>query len=580
MLHSKEKIDPQSAILGLWDGHDAGAALVAEGRLLFAVNEERFSRRKLEIGFPTQSISAALQFAEISPEDILHVAVSTSDFAKTLTRCIPSLREEYYQLRRRKKTPRSSNRLKKTAKYKLTELGSSQLTAAVSSHILYKELHRQGLVNAKLSIVDHHLAHAAGAVYCSGYPEAVVLTLDGLGDGLSGTIWNYRESSLQAVAKLSAKASLGIFFEHVTNLLNMRELEDEGKVMALANFAYPIADSSNPLLNFFTVDGLALRARYSSTTMHRELAKVLWSVPSEQFAYMAQRTLEVKVLELLDNVLSQTGRSYVVYSGGLASNIKVNMLIREHPSVRGLYVFPHMGDGGLAAGAAISESVRQGTWKNTALNNAFLGPEYSDEEIGEALKSCHGCRIERPDDIALKAARLIAIGEVLMWFQNRMEFGPRALGARSILALPNSLKVKNALNMKLKRRVWYQPFCPSILEEDAFEILEDYAGPANTLMTCGYRVKKEKQGLVQGVINVDGTCRPQIIPNLESSLFSRFLKEVKRLTGHGMVLNTSFNLHGDAMVMSPEDAIETFLKTDVNCLLIGGFLVTKNGDDQ
>ena len=293
-------------VLGIWDGHDAGAALIDDGEVVFAVNEERFTRRKLEIGFPEKSIGACLDWAGVGPGEIGHIGASTSDFSKTLTRIFPGLREEYYQIRRRKKHPGRRSNFGKKAKYKLTEFPPTALTRFLSRRLLKGRLERFGFRGSRLHLLDHHLCHAAAA-RCSGFDRALAVTLDGLGDGLSGTISILENGELTRIAALPARHSFGIFFEHVTNLMNMRELEDEGKVMALANYAYPVDDAENPLLAMLTVEGTSVRCAYPTLALHRELGRILWRFPSEQFAYMAQRTLEVKVTELIENALREHG---------------------------------------------------------------------------------------------------------------------------------------------------------------------------------------------------------------------------------------------------------------------------------
>lgn len=560
-------------ILGIWDGHDSGVALTEGDKILFAANEERFSRRKLEIAFPYKSIKACLENTATSAEEISEIAISTWDFAKTLARIIPSLREEYYLLRRRKKGPDRASLLKKRLKYRLTEYPPSALTRWVSWHNVKKNLKALGFRDFRLNLLDHHFSHAATAAFCSGFNRSLVITLDGLGDGLSGSISRYEDGKLNRIATLSARHSLGIFFEHVTNLMNMRELEDEGKVMALANYAYPIDDDKNPLMGFIEVEGLSVRCRYSSLRMYEALRQILWRFPSEQFAFMAQRTLEVKVLELTQNAIQATGQNHLCLAGGVFSNVKVNRLLRMLPGVTGCFVFPHMGDGGLALGAALVANYRLNGIYQVPLKHLFLGPRYSEETIEQALKE-NGLKFRKIINIAREVAKIISSGEIVLWFQGAMEFGPRALGARSIIARPDSGTIKDTLNLRLKKRVWYQPFCPSMLEQDAKELLEDYDGKPNEFMTMAYIVRENKRHFVQGVINVDGSCRPQIVSE-KDSVFCELLKEVKQLTGHGIVLNTSFNLHGDPLVCSPKDAIKTMTDTGCEYMAIGDFLVRK-----
>jgi carbamoyltransferase len=562
-------------VLGIWDGHDAGAALVSGERVIFAINEERLSRRKLDIGFPQQSIKAALAFGGITADDVGTIAFSTSDFAKTLTRCFPSLREEYYLLRRRKKYPGPLSRFKKMAKYRITEWPPSAFTRAVSRAIIRRELQQCGFQNPNIRLVDHHAAHAATACFSSGFQDCLVLTIDGIGDALSGRIWSFHEGRLNPIDTLPGKASFGIFFEHVTNLMNMRELEDEGKVMALANFAYPVPDKDNPMLAFFSVEGTHINSHFSSTRMYRELARTLWRFPPEQFAYMAQRTLEVKVVELVRNALRQSGMRHLAYAGGVASNVKVNMLLRELPELDGIFVFPHMGDGGLAVGAAMWANYDAHDIHAYNVENVYWGTSYTEAEIRKALEQFPALLLTPCGDVVDKAAELLAHDEIVMWFQGRSEFGPRSLGCRSILARPDSMDVKDALNLKLKRRVWYQPFCPTMLHEDALLCLEGYHGPPNPFMTCAYRTRREKREKLAGVINVDGSCRPQILMGTGVDPFTRLLKEFKKRTGSGVLLNTSFNLHGEPIVCNPADALRTFSETEVRYMVMEGLLISK-----
>jgi len=560
-------------ILGIWDGHDAGAALVEDGEILFAANEERFTRKKLDVEFPSLSIKEALKFANLRPEDISSIAVSTSDFAKTLTRVFPGLKRRYYLIRRRKVGPSFFNRISKKAKYALTEIGPNRLTKWISTCAVEEELKKLGFFGHPLVWVEHHLAHVAAAVATSPYEKGLFLSLDGIGDGLSGMIGTFEGAGLNVLNRFSGKNSLGLFFEHVTNLLNMRELEDEGKVMALASYGYPVPDDQNPLLKWVEVNGLALRSKYHSWKLHKNLEKILYLYPSEQFAYMAQRVLEVNILKLVENACKATGMSDVVYAGGVASNIKVNMLLKNSENVKNLYVFPHMGDGGLALGAALlAGQMRQGT-SRYPLKDLFLGPAYSNAEVEGAIRA-FDLPYRKIENIEDRVAELICQGHIVLWFQGRMEYGPRALGNRSILALPDSVAIKNRLNIYLKKRVWYQPFCPTMLAEDAAEMLEDYGGVNNPFMTVGYKIKEPYADRLAAVINADNSCRPQILDGGPSRCV-RLLKKVKDFTGHGVVLNTSMNKHGESIVNSPAEALELLVNSPFEYLAIEDFLVGK-----
>jgi carbamoyltransferase len=563
-------------ILGIWDGHDSGISILKDNKILFSINEERLSRRKLEIAFPENSIEYALNYLGLKKEDIGIIAFSTSEFAKTFWRIFPFLKENYYLLRRRKKEYSGFDSFKRGFKYKATELQLDPLSKSISKSIINKKLKKLGFKNFKLLIHDHHLCHAASAAFTSGFEKALVITIDGIGDTLSGTINTFEKGKLERIKTISGKDSFGIFFEHVTNLMNMRELEDEGKVMALANYALKIEDEENLLLDFFKIDGMEVKAKYSSLKTSRELKKIFWKFPSEQFAYMAQRTLEIKITELIRNAVKETRLNKVCLAGGTCSNIKVNMLIKNLTEVEDVYVFPHMGDGGLAMGSAMVANYKLNGISKYDFKDVYFGPQFSNDYIKKILdrNELKDIKYKYVHEIEKEVARIIFEGNIVLWFQGRMEYGPRALGNRSILASPHSEEIKNELNLVQKKRVWYQPFCPTMLLDDAKEILEDLKGTPNEFMTMGYMVIKDKQKLVRGVINIDGSCRPQIIKD-NTSRYARLLSEYKKLSGTGILLNTSFNLHGEPLVCSPEDALNTFARTKAKYLVLENYLLTK-----
>ncbi len=563
-------------ILGIWDGHDSGISLLKDNKILFAVNEERLSRRKLDISFPLKSIEYSLNYLGLKKEDIGTIAFSTSEFAKTLWRIFPSLKENYYLLRRRKKEYSSFDSFKRGFKYKATELQLDPLSRNISRSVLNKKLKKLGFKNYKLSMYDHHLCHAVSAAFTSSFKDALVVTIDGIGDTLSGTISKFENGKLERIITISGKDSFGIFFEHVTNLMNMRELEDEGKVMALANYALKIKDEENPLLDFFKVEGLDVKAKYGALKASKELKKILWKFPSEQFAFMAQRTLEIKITQLIRNAVKETGLNNICLSGGTCSNIKVNMLIKNLPEVNDVYVFPHMGDGGLAMGSAMVANNELNGISAYDFKDTYFGPQFSNDYIKDALEKNEMKNItyRYEKEIEKEVAKIISEGNIVFWLQGRMEYGPRALGNRSILAPPHSEDIKNELNLVQKKRVWYQPFCPTMLLDDAKEFLEDLKGTPNKFMTMGYMVKKDKQKFMKGVINIDGSCRPQIITDYDSR-YARLLLEYKKLSGIGVLLNTSFNLHGEPLVCSPEDALSTFSRTEAKYMILGNYLLSK-----
>ncbi len=530
------------------------------------------TRRKLEICFPSRSIAACLECAGLGPEAVDLVAISTTDPAKTLGRLWPGSKERYYAVRRRKVAPGSLARLTRAVKYRMTEWSPGPVSRGLSGLVLQRALARHGLGHARLTLVDHHAAHAAGAAWASGFDDCAVVTIDGLGDGLSATISSFRDGRLKRLTASPARHSLGVFFEHVTNLLNMRELEDEGKVMALADYAAPVADDKNPLVGCVRVRNGVIETASAGHALRRALARIHWLYPNEQFAFMAQRVVEIACVALARDAVRLTGQRRLALAGGVVSNVKATRRIRLLPEVDDVFVFPHMGDGGLALGGAVWAAGRAGVEPRGDLSSLDLGPEYDAPFIEGSLRDA-GLAGDCVGDLPRRVADLLADGRVVMWFQGRMEYGPRALGHRSVLARPDRVELRDRLNLVLKRRVWYQPFCPSLLESEAPRALADWSGGRNRAMTMAYEVARGCRGSLAGVMSVDGTCRPQLVPDSEATPFAELLRSVREKWGIAAVLNTSFNIHGEPLVCTPADAIDVFRRSGADALAIGPFLV-------
>ena len=561
-------------VLGIWDGHDSGAALLQSGRVSVAVNEERLTRRKLEIGFPARSIAACLAHAGVKAEQVDVVAVSTADPAKALGRWWPGSKERYYAVRRRKIVPGPLSGLTRAAKYRMTEWAPGRLSKALSRAALGRQLATLGFRATTLALVDHHDAHAAGAAAAARFDTCAVLTIDGLGDGVSSTISVSRGGRVVRVAASPARSSLGVFFEHVTNLLNMRELEDEGKVMALADYASPVPDAENPLFAWIQVRDGVIDTRRPGHALRPALARIHWQYANEQFAYMAQRVVEHVCCALARDAVRLTGERRLALAGGVVSNVKATRRIRLLAEVDDVYVFPHMGDGGLALGAAVSAASQLNEPVDLDLDRLDLGPGFAEESIVAAVRAA-GLTPQTVTNLAARVADLLASGRIVMWFQGRMEYGPRALGNRSVLARPDRPDLRDRLNLVLKRRVWYQPFCPSMLESEGPRLLADWTGARNRCMTMAYEVAAAHRERLAGVISVDGTCRPQFVPDSDATEYADLLREARQRWGVGAVLNTSFNIHGEPLVCSPSEAVDVFLRSGADALAIGSFLVDR-----
>ncbi|MGI0141052.1 MAG: carbamoyltransferase C-terminal domain-containing protein [Candidatus Micrarchaeales archaeon] len=558
-------------ILGIWDGHDSGAALLQDNKIIFAANEERFTRRKLEIKFPYNSIKAALDYAGIKPDDVEHVAFATIELTKTLERIMPYSKEYYYEFRRRKMLKPRLENFNHNLKYMLTSAGTWPLCNAISKNIISAQLRDAGFTNYKLHVVDHHTAHAATAAFTSGFSSALVITLDGLGDGLSGSISILRKGKLERHKVILARNSLGRFFEQVTNIVGMRELEDEGKVMAMADYSFPFPFEKNKLKDFFKVEGIDIIAKYSPVGQYDMLNRIAWSMPREQFAYMAQQLIERTVVELVTNAINKFGIRNVVMAGGLMSNVKMNMKIKDIAGLKDWFVFPQMGDGGLSLGAAMHANYLETGTSAYAMEDAYLGNSYSENQIRDALRKEKGLHYELIGNPGKYAGELINKNNYVFWFQGRMEFGPRALGNRSILANAGDEDVKEKLNIHVKQREWYQPFAPAVLRDDASKLFDGLKGDGR-FMTMVYRIKKERKDVMKSVRHIDLTARPQMVWSYNKP-YEQVLRQVRKKLGYGVVLNTSFNIHGMPIVMTPGDAIDTMKKTKTRYMFLGDFFV-------
>jgi carbamoyltransferase len=561
-------------ILGIWDGHDSGAAVLRDGQVAAAINEERLTRRKLEIAFPSRAIAACLSQAGLTPDRIDAIAATTSDPAKTLGRLWPGSKERYYAVRRRKAFPGLSARATRAFKYRMTEWKPGPISVQVSRVALERTLAQHGFAHGTLRLIDHHRAHAAAAAWGSGFESCAVLTIDGLGDGLSATISRFAGGRLTRLCASPSRHSIGVFFEHVTNLLNMRELEDEGKVMALADYAAPIADEANPLLPLVRVENGVVHTARPGHALRSVIARIQWQYANEQFAYLAQRTVEHAMAALALDAVRLSGERRLALAGGVVSNVKATRRIRLLPDVDDVFVFPHMGDGGLPLGAAVDVAADAGETIQLNLERMDLGQAYDVSAIESAIQSANlrGCRAP---DVSASTANLLAAGKIVMWFQGGMEYGPRALGQRSVLARPDRPALRDRLNLVLKRRVWYQPFCPSMLASEAPKLLSDWDGGRNRAMTMAYQVIPEAREQLAAVTSIDGTCRPQFVRDDDGGPFAAVLRHARQLWGVGVVLNTSFNIHGEPLVCSPDEAIDVFVRSGADALAIGPFLVER-----
>jgi carbamoyltransferase len=575
-----------TAILGLNAYHgDAAAALVVDGELVAAAEEERFNRTKHCAGFPALAARWCLEDAGLEPAQLEHVAIGRDPLANLGAK-----------LRRLASRPPSVSFARSRARNASRVRGGgirSSLAAALGVS--------ESSLTATVHAVEHHRAHAASAFFASPFDQAAVLTLDGLGDFASTMLAVGNGNRLDITGRVLFPHSLGIFYTALTQWLGFPHYGDEGKVMGLAPYGDPeryleamrkIARSENGLfrlgLEYFThhTKGVEMTWRDGSPTVRsifsprleqelgpaRSTAEEL-ATRHIDVAAALQARLEELVLELAGALAISTGSPNLCLAGGVALNAVANGRIRPETRFEELYVQPAAGDSGTAVGAALDVWCSTlGKPRGAAIRHAYYGPAYDDGAVESALA---GVEAERLGDNALfrLVAKRLAAGDVVGWFQGRMELGPRALGNRSILADPRSREMKDVLNARVKHRESFRPFAPSVLAERTGEwFAQSYTSP---FMVLVYEVLPEKRKLVPAITHVDGTGRLQTVHEAASPRYHRLISEFDRLTGVPMLLNTSFN-ESEPIVMSPDDALETFAKTRIDLLVLGNYVVRRS----
>ena len=571
--------------VGIHDLHDSGAGIVEDGEVLGAVNEERFTKRKNDVGFPVNSLKHLI--LENGEEKIGKVAIPWISGSALFARAFPEYERRRRSLWRKeaKKPSRMQMHLTNLAFKFIQDQKPEKLWrlagTVIGGNAIRRRLARLGIYK-ELIFVDHHTAHAAGAYYASGFKEALVITLDGAGDGLCGTVSIGENGRLTRINKFRAGASLGILYGAATLACDMRYGEDEGKLMSLAAYSYPKEIKELERISRYDTGSRQLVSdcgiKYEFLLAEYMKDRMLWKNDREGFAYAVQKHVGDQVLKIVRQHVADTGIRNIAVAGGFFSNIIANMLINELKEVKNFFVFPHMGDGGLALGAAYySDFEENGKFNRKQVDNLYYGPEYTEMEIENAIRK-HKSRkleIEKVKDIEKFTAEKLAENEIVLWFQGKMEYGPRSLGNRSVLALPENSDNRDRINLIIKKRPYYQPFASTILEEDAKSMLDPYVRP-NRFMTVGYRTTEKGFEKLKAASHIDKTTRPQILGD-ENKMYRSLLTNLRKETGTGAVLNTSLNKHGMPIVMDPEDAIWTLLNTGAENLAIGKFFLHKTG---
>jgi carbamoyltransferase len=547
--------------------HDSSACIVRDGELLFAVAEERLSRVKHDAGFPRLAIQACLEFAGIRAGQVDEVCFGWQTAG-------PVYRHDLKL-------------------YALGEWPITYLNVLNSTRHFASMWHQEsgakrfaqvfGEGAARMRFVDHHLAHAISAYAYSGFDDSAIVIMDGRGAWEATSIWHGKDGRIEHVLTIPFPDSVGLFYSEFTAYLGFQRNSDEWKVMGLAPYGQPgvkLDAFIDPAGGPYRVHAKRLNGNgsepFSGISAVLGPPRVAESEIEERhknIAYAVQDCCELAMVSVAWLALKKTRSPNLCLAGGVALNSKANGTISAAGMAEKMFVQPAASDDGVALGAALAPYMDGGgRLPNKAMRHAYLGPAFDDAAIDTALRT-YKLRYTRVDDPAAVAAGLLSSGKILGWFQGRMEFGPRALGNRSILADPRDPEMTAKVNNAVKFREWWRPFAPSLKKEAAEEFLESATDSPFMILTA--QVRAEKRGVIPAVTHVDGSARPQTVEKEVNPLYWRLIDEFGKRTGVPVVMNTSFNLRGEAIVHTPTDAVRTFFSSGMDALVIGGFLVEK-----
>jgi carbamoyltransferase len=593
--------------------HDAAAALLRNGEIIAAAQEERFTRKKHDPSFPRNSIRWCLEYAGISLDRIEALAFYEKPFLK-----FERLLETYYAF-----APRGLRSFCTAMPVWIKE-------KIFMKYIIKKEIEDvTGMTfprNIKMVFPDHHLSHGASAFYPSPFREAAILTIDGVGEWATSTVGYGREKDIRLLKEIHFPHSLGLFYSAFTYYAGFKVNSGEYKLMGLAPYGNPYADRTRKYLSAIydelidiKEDGsLWLNMEYFDYTTGLRMVKedawqrlfdILPRKPEEEItqeymdlAYAVQKVTEDVVLKMVQHAKTVTGCRYLTMAGGVAFNCVVNGKILKRNLFEDIWIQPAAGDAGGALGAAY---VAWYLYLNRpreldicdSMKGCYLGPEYSASDIERMITKFNtkAKKFDCFEDLADTVARLISDGNVIGWFQGKMEWGPRALGNRTIIADARDKTMQKKLNLKIKFRESFRPFAPSVLFEDVSEYFEiDMASPYMLLVADVIDFRKNKVSDVKAfyqldlkerldyarsdipaVTHVDYSARIQTVHENTNPKFYGLIKAFKKLTGYGVIINTSFNVRGEPIVMTPEQAFICFMRTDMDYLVIEDFLFNK-----
>jgi carbamoyltransferase len=565
-------------ILGIQTGHDAAAALIVDGKIVADAAEERFTRVKNDCSFPLNAIAFCLNYAGIKSEDLDAIALPHNYLP-------PSVRL-FFDIPKNR-LPTLKSRLKQTI------LQYAPISKKTDTILPLYQRPLKVSPKCKIILIGHHKAHAGSAYYTSGlYDErALVVTMDGIGDSSSITIWKGQANKLERLKSWGGEASLGWFYSNCTEALGWRHGSDEWKTMGLAPYGkthpgaldgfYPVFKSGELIKPHKYVNGgtwLDHSAYHYHFDDAYDLEKIAKRLGREDFAAEAQRVFQEQVNEIILPWLKKMNTRHLCAAGGAFLNVKSNQEIWYSGELDTQWIYPNPGDAGLAAGAALCVYFENHPkHKHQLLPDVYFGPEFSNAEIKRTLDE-RGLEYEYTDSPSLTAAEYLADNKIIGWFQGRMESGPRALGSRSILMSPLKEENKDIINRCVKYREAFRPFCPSMLYEKSDEYLINSRD--ERFMVTSFAVREEKRNKIPAVVHVDGTARPQMVKKESNPRYYELIKAFGDKTGEYVILNTSFNVKGEPIVCSPREAIRCFFDTGLDVLILGNYKILKPRSPQ
>lgn len=579
-------------VLGITDiysyTHDNSIAILKKGKILFATSEERYTRIKHDGSFPRQSMRGALSYLKLKSSEVDTIAIGYPK-RKALSTL---LNRYFYEI-----IPSVCSILI-NRNFRILR----DLIAIVK--LLYEKSTQNKeyaiLRDKKIVYVDHHLAHSASAYYTSRFDKCISIALDAFGSEISGRIRSgavflCQNGQIQEIMSVPIFTSLGLFYQSITYSLGFTPGDGEGKTMGLAAYGnhkklYRILRPYSPIFE----DGIWMPSKdwlsgiipsmpklaylFKSTKFGKFLEDLIAREKKEDVAAAAQKILEEELLKLIEYLIKKyPDYNNICLSGGVFLNVKANKKIMETRGVKNIFIHPNAGDGGVALGAAFIATPRKYLQKiiNQPLTTCGLGESFTDTEILKALRQ-YGNKIvykKRSEIIDYTVDELIN-GKVIGWFQGRAEWGPRALGFRSVLADPRKIEVKDRINEVLKNREWFMPFAPSVLEEEGSSYFKNFR--SSPFMTIVFDVIPPKNKLFPAALHIDNTARPNSVNIKNNPIYYQLLKAWHRKTDLPILLNTSFNRHGLPIVNSPKDAIDHLIIGAVDELIIGKYSVTRN----